>query len=511
MPIKRILMLIIAALCLFGAGAIAHADEPLEAVCAFTPADFLEPCAAKLSVTVHNSSDKRIESARISHDPNKESAVIGTIEPGETMHFAYDVQVTKKMLEAGKVNLTISYKIGNKTQKLQTSAIVTQVEHLAKAQLTARIFKSAVYPGEIVQVEYRLVNTGEIAIENAVISDAAFSFASEAFSLAPEEEKCINYMTTFSESAISAPRANFVSSLSQSPYVVHAPSAAIHVTNDSLSFSIEPETVMVAYGERAHFSITVRNNGLLTYNNLSLSGSGLGLIKTDNTTLRPQETFVVQVETPPVTGENTYPITLSLREAGATEREFNVGEMKVFVLDAPARNPILIVSANEQGDVPFSIHISGANRNLKNVRLSEKRLGEIKTFLTLEANSETAFNPILSANKGEAYEFMLKWEENGETFSVSAAPAISRITYVMEAKGSLTEASHASLYAIVNATKLPNLALTACIILIALIIMFVIIYQIVKVKKHRRQTRDAVGRTSKFAPVRTRDTEKENP
>ena len=209
MPIKRILMLIIAALCLFGAGAIAHADEPLEAVCAFTPADFLEPCTAKLSVTVHNSSDKRIESARISHDPNKESAVIGTIEPGETMHFAYDVQVTKKMLEAGKVNLTISYKIGNKTQKLQTSAIVTQVEHLAKAQLTARIFKSAVYPGEIVQVEYRLVNTGEIAIENAVISDAAFSFASEAYSLAPEEEKCINYMTTFSESAISAPRANF--------------------------------------------------------------------------------------------------------------------------------------------------------------------------------------------------------------------------------------------------------------------------------------------------------------
>lgn len=510
MPIRRILLLILTALCLLGAGAIAHADEPLGAVCAFTPADFLEPCTAKLSVTVHNSSDKRIENARISHDPNKESAVIGTIEPSETMHFAYDVQVTKKMLEAGKVNLTISYKIGNKTHKLQTSAIVSQVEHLAKAQLTARIFKSAVYPGEIVEMEYRLINTGEIAIENAVISDAACAFTSESFSLQPGEEKCIHHMTSFSESQISAPRANFLSSVSQNPYVVHAPSAAIHVSSDNLSFSVEPETVMVAYGERAHFSITIKNNGFLTYTNLSLSAGGLGLIETASAALRPQEGFTVQVETPPMMSENTYLIELSLREAGGTERRFNVGEMKVSVLDAPARNPILSVSANEQG-IPFTVIIDGANRNLKNVRLSEKKLGEIKTFLTLEANSKTAFSPILNAVKGEAYEFMLSWEENGEAFSVAAAPAISRITFVKDTKGGLSEASHASLYAVVNATKLPNFALTACIILIALILVCVIVYQVVKAKKRRRQTRDAISRTSKFAPLRTRDTEKENP
>ena len=510
MPIKRILLLILAVLCLIGAGAVAHADEPMSAVCAFTPADFLEPCTAKLSVTVHNSSDKRIESARISHDPNKESEIIGTIEPGETMHFAYDVQITKKMLEAGKVNFTISYKIGNKTQKIQTSAVVSQVEHLAKAQLTARIFKSAVYPGEIVEMEYRLVNAGAIGIENAVISDASCAFSSESFSLAPGEEKRINFMTSFSENVISAPRANFVSALSKNPYVVHAPSAAIHVTNDSLSFSVEPETVLVGYGERAHFSVTVKNNGLLTYGNPSLSAGGLGLIKTPNVTLRPQESFTLQVETPPVTGESVYPIQLSMREAGGTERTFNVGEMKVSVSETPARSPMINVSANEQGEIPFTIRINGANRNLKNVRLSEKNLGEIKTFLTLEADTETAFSPVMNANRGEAYEFMLSWEENGEAFSVSAAPAISRISFLEDAKGGLTEASHASLYAIVNATELPRLALGGCVLLIVLVFALVILSQIFKAKK-RRQTRDTVSRTSKFAPVRARDTEKENP
>ncbi len=511
MPIKRVLVWILAALCLLGAGVVAHADEPLGAVCAFSPADFIEPCTAKLSVTVHNSSDKRIESARIAYDPNRESEVIGTIEPGETIHFAYDIQITKKMLDAGKVNLTISYKIGNKTHKLQTAATVTQVEHLAKAQLTARIFKSAVYAGEIVQVEYRLKNTGEIAIENASVSDAAFSFVSDSFSLLPGEEKRISVMRAFSENAISAPRANFVSSVSANPYVVHAPSAAIHVTTDNLSFSIEPETVSVAYGERAHFSVSIKNNGLLSYSDPVLSGDGLGLIKAANATLKPQESLVVQVETPPITGEIVYPIRLSLREAGGTERAFSVGDMNVFVAEAPSRNPILSVSTDEQDEIPFVIHIDGASRNLKNVKLSEKRLGEIKTFLTLEANSETVFSPVLSVNKGEAYEFMLTWEENGETFTVSATPVISRITHLKDTKAILDEASHASLYAIVNTTRLAKTALFGCAALIALILSIIILNHYVKTKKRRRQARDAMSRTSKFAPLRTRDTEKENP
>ena len=54
-------------------------------------------------------------------------------------------------------------------------------------------------------------------------------------------------------------------------------------------------------------------------------------------------------------------------------------------------------------------------------------------------------------SKGEAFEFVLTWEENGETFSVSAAPVISQITPQPDAENSLTNAAHASLYAMVNA------------------------------------------------------------
>lgn len=511
MALKRAAVFFLLALCFMAAGVVAHADEPMSAVVAFTPADFKEPLTAKLSVTVRNSSDALIESVRIFDEAGKEGANIGTIEPGETLHFAYDYPVSQKMLDAGKVNFSFSYKVGAKTYKLASAAVVTQVENLAQATLTCRIFKSAVYSGENVQAEYRLFNTGSVAIENCVVSDAAFSYTSEPFSLAPGEEKCLTVVAPFNESAISAPRADFQSAESKNPYAVHAPSAAIHAASDNLSFVIEPETVSVAYGERAHFSITVKNNGLLTYTELSLAGDGLGQLPISTAALLPQESAVIQVETPPVTGNAAYPMRITLREAGGTERIFPIGEMKVSVVESPARNPILNVSANPEGDFPFTLTISGANRNLKNVKLSEKRLGEIKTFLTLEANSETVYTPSVSVNKGEAFEFSLSWEENGEAFSVSAMPAISRITHVKNTESDLTETTHASLYAMVNQSRFPKNALILCGALIFAVVAVFIPYHTVRVRKRRRQTRDAIGKTSKFAPVRTRETEKENP
>lgn len=510
MPAKRILVFLVFVLCLMGAGAVAHADEPLSAVCAFTPADFVEPTAAKLSVTIHNASDSRIENVKITQDANKEGENVGVIEPGETMHFSIDVQITKKMLDAGKVNFQIAYKIGNKNQKLQTSAKVTKVANLASVTLTSRIFKTALYPGESTQAEYRLKNTGLIAAENAVVTDQAFGFTSPAVTLAPGEEKVFVAYYALSESAISSPRANFTSEESKNPYVVHAPSVALHVTEDNLSFNVEPETVSVKYGDRAHFSVAVKNNGLLSYKNLSVTAENIGVFPVENAYLKPGETVTVHVETPPVTFSGTYSLQVSMRETSGSERTFSAGAMNISVLEEEARTPLISVTANSEGGAPFMITVTGANRDLKNVRLSEKTLGDVKTFLVIKAESETAFSPAVSVSKGEAYEFSLSWEENGEIRTVSATPVISRITSARDAETSLTDAAHASLYAMVNATHLPKIVLIACLAVLFAALTAFIIVKSVQAKKRRRQAREQLGRTSKFAPIRTRDTEKEN-
>lgn len=510
MSAKRILFFLIFVMCLTGAGAVAHADEPLSAVCAFTPADFVEPAAAKLSVTIHNTSETRIENVKITQEASKESETVGTIEPGETMHFSVDVQITKKILDAGKVNFTLTYKIGNKNGKMQTSARVTRVEHLASVTLTSRIFKTALYSGESTQAEYVLKNTGAVNAENAVVTDQAFGFTSPAVTLAPGEEKVFIASYAFSDSAISSPRVNFISGESKNPYVVHAPSVALHVTEDNLSFTLEPDTVSVQYGDRAHFSVTVKNSGLLSYKNLSVTAENLGVFPVDSVYLKPGESATIHLETPPVAFSGTYPIFVSMREASGSERTFAAGEMNISVLTEENRNPLISAFANSEGDIPFLITVTGANRDLKNVRLSEKSMGDIKTFLVIKAGSETTYSPILSVNKGEAFEFMLSWEENGETTVVSATPVISRITSVKDAETNLTDAAHASLYAMVNATHLPKIVLIAALSVLFVALTAFIIVKSVQAKKRRRQAREQLGRTSKFAPIRIRDTEKEN-
>lgn len=510
MSAKRILIFLLLCLCLLGTGVAAHADEALIASCAFSPADFVEPTSAKLSVTVHNATDKLIENVKITQEASKEGEIIGAIEPGETMHFSLNVQITKKLLDAGKVNFQITYKIGGKNQKLVTSAKVTHVSALASVKLTSRIFKTALYPGESTQAEYRLKNTGTVAAENAVVCDQAFDFLSPAITLAPGEEKIFVANYSFSESAISSPRVDFVSGASKNPYVVHAPSVALHVTDDQLTFAIEPETVSVKYGDRAHFSVSVKNNGLLSYKNPSVSVENIGVFPSEYASLTPGETITLHVETPPVTFSGIYPVQISMRETGGSERIFSAGEMNISVFNEESRNPLISVSSNSEGNTPFVITISGANRDLKNVCLSEKTMGEIKTFLVIKAGQETVFSPALSVAKGEAFEFMLSWNENGEAFSVSATPVLSRITSVKDAETGLTDASHASLYTMVNATHLPKIVLIACFTLLFIALSAFITVKSVQRKKRRQQAREQLGRTNKFSPIRTRDTEKEN-
>ncbi|MBR3929067.1 MAG: hypothetical protein IKJ65_08710 [Clostridia bacterium] len=510
MSAKRILFFLLFVVCLISAGAIAYADEPLSAVCAFTPADFIEPCAAKLSISIHNTSDKQIENVRIQQEGSKEAEAIGAIDPGETMHYSIDIQVTKKILDAGKVDFTLTYKAGNKNQKMQISAKATRVSNLASVQLTSRIFKTAIYAGESTQAEYRLLNTGAVAAENAVVSDPAFGFTSSAFTLAPGEEKVFTAIHTFYDNAISSPRADFVSQASGNPYVAHAPSVALHVAEDNFAFSIEPATVSVKYADRAHFSVSIKNNSLLSYKNLLLTVENLGAFPAESAYMKPGDVVTLRIETPPVTSSGLYPIRFTAREAGGSERTYLAGEMNISVSGEENRNPLISVIANPDGSAPFTFTITGANRDIKNARLSEKTLGSVKTFLVIKAGTETVFSPALSVNKGEAFEFSLSWDENGETYSVSATPLLSQFTSSEDIHTDLTDAVHASLYAMVNATHLPKIVMFACICLAFVILASFLIAKFVRAKKRRRQARQQLGRTSKFAPIRTRDAEKEN-
>ncbi|MBQ5769578.1 MAG: hypothetical protein IIW08_00205, partial [Clostridia bacterium] len=189
---------------------------------------------------------------------------------------------------------------------------------------------------------------------------------------------------------------------------------------------------------------------------------------------------------------------------------FIAGEMNISVLEEEKSTPLISVFTNSEGTSPFLITITGANRDIKNVRLCEKTIGEIKTFLVIKAGSETAYSPILSVNKGEAFEFSLFWDENGETNTVTATPVISRIASVRDAETGLTDASHASLYTMVNATHLPKIVLIACFTLLFIALSALITVKSVQRKKRRQQAREQLGRTNKFSPIRTRDTEKEN-
>ena len=486
------LSLILLILYLAGTLFFARAENVLSLSAGFTPGDLTSPGYATLTVTLQNSTEYKAEGVRLSPSESQKGVEIAPIAPGETAQFIYETSISQKTLDAGQMEVFVSYTLNGSPVKQRVQARIRQVPTLDEVRFTRRVLSGAVRVGDPVTVEYRVENTGSAEMQNVTVSDVWPDFAPEPFALAPGEAKLLSYRFKMTEPVVSAATLSYLSAQSGVNYTLYAEKLPLSAEIDRVRLTLSKSAENARAGERGGITLLVENDGTFRYFDLILTEPTLGRIPGVPDELRPGESFSLKLQTPPFESAE-YVFTLSMRDEAGTQVSFQSASVPMNTLPSDAQSVQMTVEKADSG--AFILTLTGTETDVRDVRISEKTQGLLRTLDVLPAVSETQV--LISCPPAESglYQFSASFEQNGEAKTVTA-----EITAAAEEEAEASPAPDL-LLTIVQAKNLPALVLILCSAAFIVLVTFAALR--VRRKKRRRQG----GKTEKFAPVHPKDGE----
>ena len=489
-----LLGLIIAILCLTGAVCFSRAEDALSLSASFTPGDLTSPGYAVLTVTLQNNTEFTAEDVSLSPSENQKGIEIAPIEPGETAQFLYETAISQKTLDAGQMDVFVSCTLNGAPVRQRVSAKIHQVSALDEARFTRRVSASAVRTGDPVVIEYRVENTGSAEMRNVTVADVWPDFQPEPFSLAPGESRLLEYRFKATESAVSAATLSYVSAQSGVNYTLYAEKLPVNVETDRVHLTLARSAESVRAGERGEITLYADNDGAFRYFDLVLTEPTLGRIPGVPDELRPGDSFSLTLLTPPG-GSAEYTFTLSMRDEAGTQVSFQSASIPMPTLPGEARSVLMTAEKPDASDDAFMLTLMGSETDLKNVRISEKTGGLLRTLDALPAMARTRVLVSCPPVESGLYQFTASFEQNGELNTATAEIAF-------DAKKEAPDPSAPNvLLTIVQARNLPTLVLILCGAAFAVLVIVAVLR--ICLKKRRR----AGEKTEKFTPVHPKDGE----
>ena len=210
-----------------------------------------------------------------------EVAVIDRLEPDERRSLTHTFTV--KETTSSKPKVSYSYRGARETNEKELSAMaIYLVEEKLSIKLEAD--KSAVSPGDMVTLTFRVVNEGGVSYDRLRLSDRALGeLQVSSAELRPGQERIVTKTvvmkstTTFLFTLTGRTQGGSELEASSNPLTVAVAPALENVT---LDLYVSPEKQTLTRAGDVNFELTVRNGGELDLTNIRLSERDRGFIKT---------------------------------------------------------------------------------------------------------------------------------------------------------------------------------------------------------------------------------------
>lgn len=382
-----LLLALLAAMLLFALPALA--EDPLSFSLSVEPDSLTEPGPVTVSVRVVNNSDADLTEPVSLQDPDGQIVTAfgdggqALIKKGEFVTAQQTYNVTQAQLNDGKLTYTLSYNQvdGDGNVVVQTLAKNVEIAYTGThVELTVNrsIDPEVVRSGKTVTVQYELYNAGNVEIKNIRIRENSSISGSPqtVAALAPGERQTVQFTATMgggdmtSEGKVTY-TANNESSSTSLPAVTIPKAAPGLELNDILS----ADKTAITNGETVTLTLTIKNNGNITYSNISVSDAAYGELFT-NLTLGPGETLTKEKQ---FTLDKTtaFKYTVVLPDNTGTTNTVTSNEVKISVYD-PAQVMMLNVMATADvssipaapADVAFTLTVTNnSSSEAKNINL----------------------------------------------------------------------------------------------------------------------------------------------
>lgn len=367
----------------------AMADDNINFTLSVEPSSLTAPGPVTVSVRVVNAGETDMTEPVMLYDPS--GALVPTfgdggqalIKKGDYVTAQHTYNVTQQQLDEGKLTYMLSYNdvdaSGNVVVKsLSASAALTFTGTAPRLTVNRTIDPEVVRNGKTATVQYELYNSGNVEIKNIRVEEntSISANAQTVTSLAPGERKTIKFTATMRQNDLtSRGKVTYKAgdeSLSQELPAVTIPKANPGLVLDEI---LTADKTSIENGDTVTLTLTIKNNGNITYSNISVTDAKYGEIFT-NLTLGPGETLVREKQF--TLSESTsfkYSVTLP-DNTGATNvissnevkiSVYNPGQMMHLTLDATASTATV---AQVPADVRFTLKLTNnSSQTAKNVTL----------------------------------------------------------------------------------------------------------------------------------------------
>ncbi len=428
---QKLFLLILLCTLLVGILGMAKADDPIKVSMDLSKNEFTEPGDVTVSIKVSNVGDDRIPGSVYLYYPDGKAVTdfgdggAVTLDIGVFRTWTGTWRVTQKQLEAGKITFMVKYPVPNE----DGSDLVVKNKYFNKAI----IYNGAVPGLEIkrtfsaqmarkdqkVTITYELSNTGNVALTNITLTENKSISSKKATikSLAANASEKINFEVTMgSKNLTSSATITYKASGSNETLKKTIEAQTISLGEANLSAKLEASAAGVNIGEKVKLTLTLKNQGTISYSNVKIADAVLGEIES-NLELAAGETKTIEKE---VTLMASAEYAFSVQATDNTGSEVNITTDKVPV-SAVDPNKKLELTVNASADklevytqpAQVRFEVSVTNTSETDATKVELRHGSnlLYTFPTIKAGETKKLQRDTSISMAGTFKFTATCED----------------------------------------------------------------------------------------------------
>lgn len=386
--LKFLLLSLLLAALLFALPALA--EEPINFTLSVEPDSLTAPGPVTVSVRVVNEGDADMTEPVLLYDPD--GNIVSSfgdggqalLKKGEFVTAQQTYNVTQAQLDEGKLTYMLTYnQLDNDGQVIVQSQVksVPLAFTGTKVDLTVNrtIDPEVVRNGSTVTVQYELYNAGNVEItnirvrENSSVSGTAQTIAS----LAPGARETIKFTATMNSRDLTSEGKVTYKAGSESR-AVDLPAVTIPRANPGLELEniLSADKTSIENGDTVTLTLSIKNNGNITYSNISVTDAKYGELFT-NLTLAPGETLTREKQFT-LSETTAFKYTVTLPDNTGTTNTVTSQEVKVSVYDPGQVMHLSVTAAASSNtmpripaDVDFTVTVTNnSSFEAKNITLS---------------------------------------------------------------------------------------------------------------------------------------------
>ena len=399
----------------------------------------------EFNFSITNNTGEALQDCEIYYGTTKVAENIGNIPPENTKAHKSKMNVSTEML-----GQTLTFSLVSGGNQIATASTKINKKTLSvKLDVGVKADKTIADAGDTVTFTFTLENNGEADITGIAVKDTVSGKTlKDKFDLARGKSYSFTHKVTMTTGDITVtPKITFTANGAEQPAITKDP-IVVKLSIRDVKMSVTVDNSRPQPGEEVTFTLSLTNNGNVSYSKLKVSIAGEP-VEFPSSTLKPGETFT-QTYKRSFQASTAVIFSVTMVDQNGEQRALDkTVDIQLPVDPSIVKEKLKLVmnvdrpQLTSAGVVNFTGYISNATEyEFINVQVNEASLGNVFSTSALAASGQLSIEYSANINETTTYNFVLTATDlDGNTYTINAEPITVTVKSVTPTPTNFEEAA----------------------------------------------------------------------